>query len=217
MSRTATRFGIIAMLLALGVTIVYVLSSAAGGPDETRPFEKFAKGPLSKLDFAYSGEQAPQADAPDPALQTTAPATSETAAIFTGPDDAPLSFEAFQGKVILVNFWATWCAPCEREMPSLGALQTALGGEDFQVVAISVDNEEDKTFARDQLATWSSNTLAFYHTPEFALTYEVGIRGFPTSIIYDASGREVTRLPGELDWSSIEAVGLIRAIIEKGA
>lgn len=209
MSRTATRFGIIAMLLALGVTIVYVLSSAASGPNETRPFENFAKGPLAKLDFAYSGEQAPHAD--------NATATTENGAVFTGPTEAPLTFEAFQGKVILVNFWATWCAPCEREMPSLGALQTALGGETFQVIAISVDNEEDKAYAKDQLAKWSGNTLAFYHTPEFALTYEVGIRGFPTSIIYDASGKEVARLPGELDWSSIEAVGLIRAIIEQGA
>lgn len=196
MSRTATRFGIIAMLLALGVTIVYVLSRAAGGPGTDRPFEKFAEGPLEKLDFAYAGE------VPD-------------SSVFQGPAGENLTLADLKGKIVLVNFWATWCGPCEREMPSLGALQTALGSDAFSVVAVSVDNDEDVTFAKEQLVKWTGGTLDFYHTPEFALTYDVGVRGFPTSIIYDVKGAEVARLSGELDWSSVEAVGFIRAILEK--
>lgn len=196
MSRTATRLGIFVMLLALGVTIVYVLSRAAGGPGTDHPFEKFAKGPLEKLDFAYAGE---------------VPESS----VFQGPAGEDLTLADLKGQVVLVNFWATWCAPCEREMPSLGALQAALGGTNFKVIAVSVDNDEDIAFAKGQLSKWTGAALDFYHTPEFALTYDVGVRGFPTSIIYGANGAEIARLPGELDWSSVEAVGFIRAILEK--
>jgi len=164
MPRNVTRILITGMLLTLAATIVYVLSNAASGPSTTRAFERYATGPLAGLDFAYAGE-VPEATP------------------FTGPEGETVSLEGLQGKVILVNFWATWCAPCEREMPSLAALNTALAGDDFQVVAISVDNDEDKDFAISQLAKWTGGGLPFYHTSEFALTYQVGIRGFPTSIL----------------------------------
>lgn len=195
MTGSVTRKLIIGMLLALGATIVYVLSTAASGPGETKPYERFATGPLAGLDFAYSGE-APQTSA------------------FLTPEGNPITLADLRGKVILVNFWATWCGPCEAEMPSLGALQSAFPKDRFEVVAVSVDNEEDRAFAIGELKRWTGGRLGFYHTPEFALTYDLGARGFPTSIIYDASGREIARYAGELDWSSIEAVGFVKAVVE---
>ena len=184
------------MLLALVGAIVYVLSSAAGGPGETRPFERFAKGPLAGLDFAYAGE------------------VPETSEFFTPEGDA-ITLADLKGKVILLNFWATWCGPCEKEMPSLGALQSAFSIDEFEVIAVSVDNEEDKGHAASELQRWTGGALGLYYTPEFALTYDLGARGFPTSIIYDAKGREIARYAGELDWASIEAVGFVKAVVAK--
>ena len=99
-------------------------------------------------------------------------------------------------------------------MPSLGALQSAFPKDQFEVIAVSVDNEEDKDFAIGELQRWTGGRLGFYYTPEFALTYDLGARGFPTSIIYDAKGREIARYAGELDWASIEAVGFVKALVE---
>ena len=197
MTGSMTRKLIVFMLLTLGGAIVYVLSSAAGGPEESRPFERFAKGPLAGLDFAYAGE---------------VPDTSK----FLTPEGEEITLADLRGKVVLVNFWATWCGPCEAEMPSLGALQSAFPKDQFEVIAVSVDNEEDKDHARDQLQRWTGGTLGLYHTPEFALTYDLGARGFPTSIIYNAKGAEIARYAGELDWASVEAVGFVRAVVAKG-
>ena len=194
MTGSMTRKLIVFMLLALGAAIVYVLSAAAGGPGEARPFERFAEGPLGGLDFAYAGE---------------VPKTSK----FTTPEGNEITLADLRGKVVLVNFWATWCGPCEKEMPSLGALQSAFPKDQFEVIAVSVDNEEDKDHAREQLQRWTGGTLGLYHTPEFALTYDLGARGFPTSIIYNAKGAEIARYAGELDWASVEAVGFVRAIV----
>ena len=195
MTRNIILVLISVMLLTACERIVHVLLSAANGPEESRPFERFAKGPLEGLDFAYAGE---------------VPETSE----FSTPEGEEITLADLRGKVILVNFWATWCGPCEAEMPSLGALQSAFPKDQFEVIAVSVDNEEDKDHAREELARWTGGTLGLYYTPEFALTYDLGARGFPTSIIYNAKGAEIARYAGELDWASIEAVGFMRAVVE---
>ena len=194
MPQKMTRTLIIGMLLALGGAIVYVLSSASAGREPDTPLERFATGPLEGLDFAYAGELIEGAE-------------------FIAPDGSVTSMPALRGKALLVNLWATWCGPCEREMPTLAALQTARGGEAFNVIAISVDAEEDRDHARSELARWSGGVLELYHAPDFKITYDMGARGFPTSVLYNAKGEEIARYAGELDWSSFEAVALIDAVI----
>ncbi|MEO0881887.1 MAG: TlpA disulfide reductase family protein [Pseudomonadota bacterium] len=197
MARIPVRTLIIAMLLGLVGAIVYVLVSAASGPGERVPFERFAKGELAGLDFTYAGIL--------PGRQT-----------FLGPDENPVNMEDFKGKAVLVNLWATWCAPCEREMPTLGALQSARGGDLFDVVAISVDDIEIRDRVKDQLAEWTGGSLSLYQANDFDLaSVDFKARGFPTSILYNAAGEEVARYAGELDWASYEAIALIDAIIEQ--
>lgn len=186
-------FGLFVVAL---VTIVYVVGAAIGGaPAQTR-LERFASADLADLDFASAGQPTPDAD-------------------FYGADLAPLSLTDFAGRTILVNFWATWCGPCEREMPHLGALQKARGGEDFEVVAISVDAREDEDYARRRLDELSGHQIEFRFAPPdtYEVVYATGTRGFPTTILYGADGTEIARLEGEADWSSGHALAFIDAVL----
>ena len=192
------RYAIPGLFLVGVIAIVYVLISAGIGKPDENPLAKFATGELAKLDFASSGEPA-----------GTAP--------FYLADGSASTLEEFKGKTILVNFWATWCAPCEKEMPSLGALQKARGGNDFEVVAISVDAAEDKDYAEKRLGQLGAANIPFrIVTPEqYELVYDSGVQGFPTSILYGPDGQEIARLAGEADWASFEAVGFIDALLER--
>jgi len=134
---------------------------------------------------------------------------------FAGPDGVPTQLSAFHGKVVLVNLWATWCAPCVTEMPTLAALQQGMGEKDFKVVAISVDKANEAEAAKKELADLSKGNLAFYHDPKMAIVYPLKARGFPTSILYDRQGKELARLAGEADWNSPEARALIQAAMEQ--
>jgi len=187
----------IGLFLVALAAIVYVLATAATGPRGGTPLERFAIEDLSGLDFSGAGTPAP--DAP-----------------FTDADGRSVTLADWRGRTVLVNFWATWCGPCEREMPHLGALQTARGGEAFDVLAISVDAREDEDYARRRLRELAGGTLAFAFAPPDAwdIVYGAGASGFPTTVIYGPDGLEVARLQGEADWSASLALGFIDAVIE---
>ena len=192
------RYAIPGLFLVGVIAIVYVLISAGIGKTDENPLAKYATGSLEKLDFTSSGEPA-----------GTAP--------FYLADGSAHTLDEFKGKLILVNFWAPWCAPCEKEMPSLGALQKARGGDAFEVVAISVDAAEDKDYAEKRLGQLGAPNIPFrIVTPEqYELVYDSGVQGFPTSILYSPDGTEIARLAGEADWASFEAVGFIDALLER--
>lgn len=122
-----------------------------------------------------------------------------------------MTFSDFRGKALLVNFWATWCAPCVRELPSLGALQAQLGGEDFEVVAIAADVRGPEAAARF-LERLEVRNLKLYADPRLRLMSEIGgANVLPVSILIDREGREIGRIVGEADWTSPEAIALVRA------
>ena len=192
-----TRYAYLGLfLIGLGA-IVYVLISAATGKPPGNPLEGFATGQMEKLDFGSAGQPIPEGTFAD------ANGNLET-------------LEAFKGKTILVNYWATWCPPCEKEMPSLGALQAARGGDAFEVVALSVDAVEDVEYATRRLTELGAANIAFRHAPMDAgdIIYGAGVRGFPTTIIYGPDGLEIARLAGEADWASADAVQFIDAAMK---
>ncbi|MEH6487639.1 TlpA disulfide reductase family protein [Hyphomonas oceanitis] len=193
-----TRLAFIGLFLVALGAIVYVLFSAAGGKPPSNAFERYATGDMAKLSFASAGEAAP------------------TANMFAA-DGTPVTLDAWKGKTVLVNYWATWCSPCEREMPSLGALQTARGGDAFEIVAVSVDSSEDKDYAAQRLGELGAANISFHIAPpeNYEIVYDSGVQGFPTSVIYGPDGKEIARLAGDADWSSIEAVNFIDAILAK--
>jgi thiol-disulfide isomerase/thioredoxin len=182
--------------LALGVAFaLYVVFSAASNPQGRMSLERFATGKIEKLEVI-----------PEPPEQPLE--------AFTGPDGAKTTLAAYRGEVVLVNLWATWCPPCVKEMPTLAQLQKDFAGQKFRVVAISVDRLAEGPQARAELEKLTGGALGFYHDPNYAVVYPMKARGFPTSVLYDASGREVARLAGDADWSSPEAKALIGAVLE---
>ncbi len=192
-----TRYAFLGLFLVAIAAIVYVLMSASGGKPAGNPLEHYATGQMQKLDFASAGQPIP-------------------AGTFTDSDGEARGLDAFAGKTILVNYWATWCPPCEKEMPSLGALQTARGGDRFEVVALSVDSAEDVDFAKRRLTELGAANIAFRHAPmdNGDVIYGAGVRGFPTTILYGPDGLEIARLAGEADWASLEAVQFIDAALK---
>jgi thiol-disulfide isomerase/thioredoxin len=123
-----------------------------------------------------------------------------------------LSLEDFRGQVVVLNLWATWCAPCRREMPGLDRLQAALGDDGLKVVPLSLDRggvSQIEAFY-DEVGL---PTLDIYHDPEAAAGRAFGAYGLPTTIVIDREGREIGRLLGPAEWDSEEAMTLIRAAL----
>jgi thiol-disulfide isomerase/thioredoxin len=137
---------------------------------------------------------------------------------FKGPDGAPKSLGDYKGRTVLVNLWATWCVPCRQEMPALDKLQAALGGPDFEVVAVNIDTRN-----LDRPRTWLKEAgvekLAYYADPEanvFQDLRRVGKAvGMPTTLLVDAQGCELALLNGPAEWASEDALKLVRAALER--
>lgn len=124
-----------------------------------------------------------------------------------------VSIADFRGKAILVNFWATWCLPCVKELPSLDGLQQELGSQRFEVVAIAA-GPQGPVGAEKFLARHKVTNLKLYADPDLRLASAFGgTNVLPVSILYDAQGREVGRLIGEADWMSPEAVRLVQSAL----
>ena len=143
---------------------------------------------------------APREPAPAPALN------------FLDAEGEALTLEDFRGKVVVLNLWATWCAPCRREMPSLDRLQAEHGGEDLQVVPLSQDRGESLDKIREFYDEIGLKTLAIYRDPKSQAGREFRAPGLPTTIVIDREGREVGRVLGHAEWDSEAAINLLQAV-----
>ncbi len=124
----------------------------------------------------------------------------------------PVNLKDLRGKLVLLNLWATWCAPCRKEMPSLARLQKALGSDKFQVVALAVD-KSGLDGARKFLTDNKIEGLDLFADPTAHDGPALKVIGMPTSILIDADGREIGRLIGPAEWDSPEAKRLIEAFL----
>lgn len=128
-------------------------------------------------------------------------------------DNAPLSLEAYHGKWILLNFWATWCAPCRKEMPMLSELQTEFGGETFEVVTIATGRNPPPAM-KSFFAEIGIDNLPLHRDPKSGLAREMNVLGLPITVILDPSGQEVARMRGDADWASDNAKFILRTILD---
>jgi thiol-disulfide isomerase/thioredoxin len=180
------------------IAVLYVIIAASVKPQPNSAAGKVKDptllvGEMSKFVYALSSSRAP-----DIAFETEGGTTT---------------LAALSGKVVLVNLWATWCAPCLEELPSLDELQGALGGKEFQVVAIAADARGPE-IARRYLERLDIKNLELNRDPRLMLAISLGgSQVLPVTVLYDRRGREIGRRVGAADWSSPEARALIEHVI----
>ncbi len=131
---------------------------------------------------------------------------------FSDADGGEKSLADWKGKVVLLNLWATWCAPCKKEMPSLDRLNSALGGEKFEVVAVSVDKAGEAK-AQKFLDDSGAKSLPLYIDQTGKLGQTLKAPGMPATFLIGPDGRELGRLIGPAEWDSPEAKALVEAAV----
>lgn len=134
---------------------------------------------------------------------------------FGNLDGSTHTLAEFRGKWVLLNFWATWCVPCRKEMPMLSALEADLGGEDFAVVTIATGRNPPAAISRF-FAEIGVTNLPFYVDPRQDLARSMGVVGLPITVILDPEGREVARMIGEATWDGESARAILAALMAGG-
>ncbi|WP_299130077.1 TlpA disulfide reductase family protein [uncultured Amaricoccus sp.] len=127
---------------------------------------------------------------------------------FTDPAGAEHRLADSNGRLRLVTFWATWCAPCREENPSLDALQRTRGGADFEVLAIATGRNDPAAIDRFNAAA-GITALPPLLDPKSALARAMNVPGLPVTVILNRQGAEIARLMGGADWTSAAALAIV--------
>jgi thiol-disulfide isomerase/thioredoxin len=133
---------------------------------------------------------------------------------FMDGDGRNRALSDFRGKVVLLNVWATWCVPCRKEMPTFDRLQGALGGADFQVIALSIDRK-GLDVVRKFYGEIGIKNLVMHIDSSGKAARELGAVGLPTTLLIDRAGREIGRLVGPAEWDTPEMIAFIRRRIDQ--
>jgi len=153
--------------------------------------------------------QAPAAAQEANGIDRTRKGTPAPAVRFNDPDGGEFDLSKFKGTPVLVNLWASWCAPCIKELPTLEQLERAQAAEGkLGVIAVSQDMAPQGS-VEAFLAERDIGRFAAYHDEQMKLTDALKIQVMPTTILYDAQGHEVWRYVGDLDWTGDEAAKLL--------
>jgi len=199
-----------------GAVAVYVTSRPAGNNQAETP-----PASVSEADVAACAATADKAKALGvsatgevAAMLAADPPQSVKALAFNAPDGKRMTLADRAGKTVLLNLWATWCFPCREEMPALNALQKALGGEKFEVIAVNVDTGDD-TKPKKFLAQTGIDTLGYYRDNTLNLFNALKTRGLalglPVTLLVDAEGCLLAHMNGPAHWASEDAKKLIAA------
>ncbi|MDZ4371751.1 MAG: TlpA disulfide reductase family protein [Phenylobacterium sp.] len=188
----------------LGVAaVVYIIAQASSNQTGAAPPTSGASSANAEAGFADKFKR-PKQPGPSPDY------------VFYDDAGKPMTLADLKGKVVVMNIWATWCAPCKVEMPTLATLQGAYRNQPVEVVAVSIDTIEDAAKARLFIA--QNDPLKFYHDREKKMPFKLVpmAPGAPTTVVYGKDGLEIGRVEGEADWSSPEARAVIDAALKAG-
>lgn len=195
--KSVRRFGFALPTLGSAVIIIALAAVASG----------LGRAPVAPAAAATSEMTEPE-DFTWHEKPIDAPAT-----VFKDANDANKTLKDFGGKVLIVNFWATWCAPCVKEMPALDRLQAKLGSDKFQVLAINQERggaKIAKPFAEKQ--GWK---LALYLDPATGFYKDAKLKGLPTSLIIGKDGKELGRVEGEVEWDSPAVEKMVQDLLKR--
>ena len=146
-------------------------------------------------------------------LKTDLPTLPEVP--FRDGENKEMKLSDWKGRVVMLNLWATWCAPCRHEMPSINRLQEQFGSDQFEVVALSVDRKGLSASAKF-LEETKASALKLYVDKTSDALQKLGVIGLPATLLIDREGREIGRLLGPAEWDSDEAKALIKAALASG-
>ena len=176
---------------ALTSAVLYTALAVLANAGHAADLESLKDGDMRKLVVATD---------PAPAPEVT----------FIAEDGSEARLSDYAGKPVVLNFWATWCAPCRKEMPHLAALQEAMGDE---IAVLTVATGRNPPEAIDRFFTEIGVTsLPKATDPKQEMARAFGVLGLPITVILDAEGREVARLLGDADWSSDSAQAIMAAV-----
>jgi len=190
---------------------VYVIVGPHGNTDDTQS---------CALEMALAEQTRPFATGEVAAFRPAERPLSLSELTFDGPDGKPVRIADFRDRTILLNLWATWCAPCRKEMPALDDLQGDMGNEEFQVVTVNLDRggpEKPKAF----LEEIGVNRLDYYSDAGNGILKDLKAKarapGLPTTILVGPAGCEIGTMYGPAEWASDEAKKLVTAALKAKA
>jgi thiol-disulfide isomerase/thioredoxin len=176
--------------------VIYIIAQASITPRAKGGLTDLTRGEMSRLIL--------------PAEAAPAPVTS-----FLDAEGQPVRIGDFRGKVVVVNLWATWCAPCILEMPTLAKLAASGKDRDLVVLAVSIDRDKDADKARAFIG--KNAPLEFYRDPKSSLPFALKppTAAMPTTLIYGRDGVERGRMLGEADWGGKDAAAVIDRLLDE--
>lgn len=214
-SEGASRKGLIVTLVALVALAATAAWFVMGSNDATQTADAgtcaMSDTNRAALDAAAIGEVA--------AFQVADNALDVSATRFNRHDGTQTTLADWSGRTVLLNLWATWCAPCRREMPHLDKLQADLGGDEFEVVAVSLDmGDADKP--KKFYADIGLKSMGFFHDPSLDTLTDLKkqglVYGLPATLLIDGRGCALGVLNGPAEWQSDDAKALVRAAMAEG-
>lgn len=206
MNRNLLRWGALAAVAVVAVGIYVSLDAQSNTADAACAG---ATARASELDPFAAGQLA--------AFRVASASASVTDLAFQTPEGEALTIGDFNGRLVLLNLWATWCAPCREEMPALDALEETLGGDAFEVVAVSLDTTDTPDGPRDFYTEYGIDSLRLYTDPTARMLSDLrglGVRGgLPTTILVDEAGCTLGIIEGPADWAGPDALALLRTAL----